>query len=371
MATSTLMHPRIARVERPRALLIGAIVIGWVPLVLIGIVERVLGQVEPVVADASVHVRLVVAVPLFLVADLALAFQENLTLTRLGNEGFIVAADRARFDALVRRTEALRSSLLPELVLLALAIVDGVATLLGWRGPTGAIPGSSPSGGGVARAWFALVGLPLFLFLLLRSLWRWGIWVVTLLKLARLRLALALGHPDRRGGISFLTLPSMAFNAPFLLGVSSVLCASWGMRVSAENATLKQFMQPMIAFALLGVLLAFAPLLVFSPRLFLGARAGVVEYGRLATDYVRRFRTRWMAPAPHDELLGTSDIQSLNDLGGQYRESVEKTIALVFTPRDVVALALVMALPVLPLSLTVVPVAMLLGKVVQLLVSGH
>ena len=37
----------------------------------------------------------------------------------------------------------------------------------------------------------------------------------------------------------------------------------------------------------------------------------------------------------------------------------------------VVALALVMALPVLPLSLTVVPVAMLLGKVVQLLVSGH
>jgi hypothetical protein len=188
---------------------------------------------------------------------------------------------------------------------------------------------------------------------------------------ARLRLQLALGHPDRRGGIGFVTLPSMAFHAPFLLGVSSVLCASWGMRIRAEDAPLRELLHPMIAFALIGVLLAFAPLLAFTPRLFLGARASLVEYGGLATDYVRRFRARWTAPSERGAILGTSDIQSLNDLGGEYREVVEKSVALVFSPRDVIALVIFMALPLLPLSLMVVPVDQLLRKILQLLVGRH
>ena len=370
MATIVARHERWTRLERPRTLLLAAVVIGWAPLVLIGVGERlVLGRVEPVLGDVSVHARLLVAVPLFLIADLALAFQMRTTLSRLRDEGFVAAADRGRFDQIAARADQLRGAIVPEVILFGLAIVVSLATLAGLRGPAGAFQGSSPSGGGVAGAWFALVGLPLFLFLLLRSLWRWGIWMVTLVKLARLRLVLALGHPDRRGGLSFLTLPSMAFNAPYLLGVSSVLCASWGMRIHTEHATLPQLLHPMIAFALLGVLLAFAPLLAFTPRLFLGARRGLVEYGGLATDYVRRFQAHWSPPSQRADLLGTSEIQSLNDLGGEYREVIEKSVALIFSPRDVILLVIVMALPLAPLSLMIVPVDQLLKKIVQLLIG--
>ncbi|HEX8950498.1 MAG TPA: hypothetical protein VF945_01570, partial [Polyangia bacterium] len=256
------------------------------------------------------------------------------------------------------------------LVLLGVALVAGLATLVGWMGPLVPVRGAT-AGPGPARVWFGLVGMPLFAFLLGRSLWRWAVWVRTLVGLARLRLRLAPGHPDRRAGLGFLTLPSLAFHAPFLLALSSVLCASWGAQIATTGAPLQQFRNPLIAFAAIGELLALAPLLAFTPRLFIAARAGLDDYGGLATDYVRRFRRRWMAPTARNGLLGTPDLQSLNDLGGAFRESVEKTVTLVFGLREIVVLLVVVLLPVVPLVLAYAPVEEVLAKLGKLLLGAR
>ncbi len=365
-------HDRLPRLERPRAQLAAALVIGWVPLLVLGAIGRLLtGRFEPLLADASVHVRLLVAVPLFLVAELLLAHQSRKALGRLGDEGFVGDDERARFDRLVRRSERLRRAQLPEAILLGLALFVGFATLAGWLRPTGALGGAAPASYGAARIWFGVVAEPLFVFLLARALWRWAVWVLTLLGLARLRLRLVAGHPDRRGGIGHLALPSVAFGAPFLFAVGSVLCASWGAQLAADGASLRQLRAPFFAFVVLGELVVLAPLLAFTPRLFLAARAGLVEYGGLATDYVRRFRQRWLPPGSRDELLGTQDLQALNDLGGAYRETVEKTIPTVFAPRDAIVLLLMMLLPTLPLLLSVMPVEQVLGKLARLLLGAR
>ncbi|MCU1280460.1 MAG: hypothetical protein JWM53_4006, partial [bacterium] len=69
-----MAHRRWRGLERPRAQLATALLIGWVPLVILGLLQRlVTGRAEPILADLSVHVRLLVATPLLLVAELALA----------------------------------------------------------------------------------------------------------------------------------------------------------------------------------------------------------------------------------------------------------------------------------------------------------
>lgn len=371
MSDTIVQRHGFGRLDRPRAQLGATLALGWAPIAVLGVVGwLVTGRLEPLVADLSVHVRLLVAVPLLVVADLALARQSRVTLRRLAEEGFIGDEARPRFDRIVRSADRLRTSPVAEALLFVLAVAVGVSTLLGWLGPTGIVRGTGNAGFGAARIWFDLVALPLFVFLLARSLWRWAIWVLTLIGLARLRLRLALAHPDRRGGIGFLALPSLAFGAPFLFAMSSVLCSSWAAQVTSSGVALQQFRAPFLLFAVAGELLALAPLLVFTPQLFLASRAGLVAYGGLATDYVRRFHQRWIAAAGPRELLGTPDLQSLNDLDTSYRETVEKALPIAFGARELVVLLLVMALPTVPLILAFVP-ADVLRKLAQSLLGAR
>jgi hypothetical protein len=359
----------VARLERPRVQVAAAAAIGWVPLVALGAVDRLLtGRLDPLLLDVSVHVRLLVAVPLLLIAELGLAQQSHQALHDLVDEGFVGEGERARFDRLVRSAERLWNARTPQMIILSLALLTGAATLVGWLSPTGVIGRARPSALDAARIWFGVVALPLFLFLLIRALWRWVIWARTVAGLARLGLRLVAGHPDRRGGIGFLTLPSLAFNAPFLLAVSSVLCAAWGW---GGGIPLREFQGVFVVFVVGGVLLAFGPLALFTPRLVVVYRAGIAKYGGLATDYIRRFLQRWMEPDARNELLGSADVQGLNDMGGAYRETVEKTSITIFGVRDLITILAVMLLPTVVLALSTMPLDVVMQKLGKLLVGAR
>ncbi|MDQ3363809.1 MAG: hypothetical protein M3680_00050 [Myxococcota bacterium] len=100
----------------------------------------------------------------------------------------------------------------------------------------------------------------MFEFLLFRSLWRWAIWVRVLGGLARIDLDPM--HPDRRGGIAFLRLPSIGYCAMLLFTVASVLCAEWH-DLAFFGVTLVSFAPLLVLFAAVGTLVAFGPLLLF------------------------------------------------------------------------------------------------------------
>jgi hypothetical protein len=93
---------------------------------------------------------------------------------------------------------------------------------------------------------------------------------------------------------------------------------------------------------------------MFTPKLAAAKRKGLGEYGRFASSYVEEFEKKWVVrdPSADDELLGTGDIQSLADLGNSYA-LVRDMRAVPFDMQDIVRLAAVTALPLLPLGLTI------------------
>ena len=120
-----------------------------------------------------------------------------------------------------------------------------------------------------------------------------------------------------------------------------------------------------VAIVLLFVL---GPLLVFSPQLSRAKRKGRREYGALAQHYVREFDTKWLrggAP-PGEPFIGSSDIQSLADLGNSY--AVIKEMRLVpFDTKTMLHLAVSTVAPMLPLVLTMVPLDQLVDRLLKII----
>jgi hypothetical protein len=90
-------------------------------------------------------------------------------------------------------------------------------------------------------------------------------------------------------------------------------------------------------------------------------------YGTLATDYAEDFDEKWIrGGAKGEALLGTTDIQSLADLGNGY--AVVREMRLVpFTLGDVSRLVGTVALPVAPLLLTIMPLEELMTEVLKVM----
>jgi hypothetical protein len=109
-------------------------------------------------------------------------------------------------------------------------------------------------------------------------------------------------------------------------------------------------------------------MLVFGPKLEAAKRAGLREYGTLAQRYVREFDVKWIrGGALADEpLVGSADIQSLADLGNSF-EVVRGMRWVPFTWQTVLQLAVTTLLPVVPLTLTMIPLEQLLEQLITLI----
>jgi hypothetical protein len=91
------------------------------------------------------------------------------------------------------------------------------------------------------------------------------------------------------------------------------------------------------------------------------------EYGALAQRYVRDFDDKWLrGGAPNDQLLmGSTDIQSLADLGNSYAV-ISKMRVVPYTIHTVLQLVLATMLAILPLLLTMIPLEELLSRLFKL-----
>jgi hypothetical protein len=111
--------------------------------------------------------------------------------------------------------------------------------------------------------WCALVSSPLFWFLLLRWLWRHGVWGLLLRDLACLDLRLVATHPDGAGGLAFIGQYPNAF-AAFVFALSCVLGAAIAQHLLRGALTAAAYGQLMGAWLIVVVILFGAPLLAFS-----------------------------------------------------------------------------------------------------------
>jgi hypothetical protein len=228
-----------------------------------------------------------------------------------------------------------------------------------------AVPSVGSRGLSAPGWWFVYVSLPLFQFILFRWYFRLLIWIRFLWHVSRCRLSLVATHPDRVGGLGFLSSTVVAFS-PLLAAHGALLAGVIASRIFFAGATLPEFkleLGVVVAFLLVVVL---GPLLFFIPHLSDARRVGLREYGTLAQRYVREFDAKWLrggVPAG-EPLVGSADIQSLADLGNSY--DLVRSMRVVPITRDaIVQLVVITLIPVVPLLLTMVSLEELLKRLLQ------
>ena len=345
----------------------------WLPLLVLSMLGgRAWGDAVtvPFLVDIEVHVRFLLALPLLIVAELVVHQRMRPMARQFLERGLIPDASRGKFDAAMASALRLRNSVLAEVLLIAFVYLIGVLYLwpqyialdvATWYAvPVGGGRRLSPAGW-----WFVYVSLPLFQFMLLRWYFRLFIWIRFLWQVTRSKLSLVPTHPDRAGGLGFLSLTVMAF-APLLVAHGALLAGMIANRIFFHGAILTDFkgeLAGVVAFLLLVVL---GPLLLFTPHLGSARRVCLREYGTLAQRYVREFDDKWLrGRAPADEpLVGSADIQSLADLGNSFE--IVRSMRLVPFGRDtVLQLAVIPLLPVVPLLLTMVSLEELLKQLLK------
>ncbi len=244
-----------------------------------------------------------------------------------------------RFDAAVGAAFKLRNSVLAEALLIV--IVYGFGVLIVWRHYIAldtatwyATPSADGSKLSLAGIWYGYVSLPIFQFLLIRWYFRLFIWTRFLWQVSRIELSVVPTHPDRVGGLNFLSNTVYAF-AVLAVAHGALLAATLANRIFFVGATLIQFKVEIAVVVVLVLCMVLGPLLVFAPQLAAAQRKGLREYGTLAERYVREFDAKWLrGGAPADEvLLGSGDIQSLADLSNGFE--VVRTMRVVLITKDV------------------------------------
>ena len=105
----------------------------------------------------------------------------------------------------------------------------------------------------------------------------------------------------------------------FALG--SILSGSTAFLLVFHGVNIEAFKIPFGAYLMLVNLIFLGPLLVFVPLLARTRRQGLREFSSLAGVYNNSFADKWIrCKSPEGEpLLGSSDIQSLADMGNSFQ----------------------------------------------------
>lgn len=342
------------------------LLITWLPLAVLAALSKQAVNV-PFWFDLDAQSRLVLCMPLLIAAEGIVHRRFKLIIDQFMDRKIIADQDQPRFKQIIVSAVRLRNSMTPELLLLAVA-VSGIFWLerryIEIPKPTWyAIPADDGTRLTAAGCWYLFVSLTLLRFLLFRWYFRIFIWYRFCWQIAlRIRLGLNTLHPDRAGGIGFLSGSLLAF-FPVLLAHTIALAGTFGGKIWHEGAKLTQFEMEIVVWTAFLAGLVLTPLFFFAPQLAQAKRIGLEEFGTVASRYVAGFRRKWIEghAQANESLVGSADIQSLADLANSF-EIVEDMRLVPFRKAMVLRLVLLILVPLLLLVPTMIPLEDLINR---------
>ncbi len=344
----------------------------WLPLLLLSALEGHMlgGCAVPFLKDVDVHVKFLLAVPLLIVAEPVVHKRMRPVFAQFIKQGLLPESATARFNAAIASGQRLRNSVLVEVLLIAFVYIVGV--LIVWRHYTELDTTTWYASAGrqtlsFAGMWYGFVSVPIFQFLQARWLFRLFIWARILWHVSRLDLNLIPTHPDRAGGLGFLSNTLIAF-VPLAAAFGAIFAGVLANRIFYSGAKLSDFRMQIAASVAVLICIFAGPLLVFAPRIAQARQTGLLEYGVLGQRYVHEFDVKWLRgglPAG-ETLVGSGDIQSLADLANSF-EVVRAMRVLPVALQDIIALAVAALVPIAPLLLTAMSLEELLKVLFGLL----
>lgn len=363
-----MVQPSMGLVHRR---IVAVIVITWLPLAVLTVAGGgfLSGFSVPFLYDLDVHVRFLLALPMLIGAEVIVHRRMRAVVDQFRERDLILPKDRRSFDAIISGAMRLRNSAPIEVVLLVLTLTVGYWL---WRSQVSlqvdswyATNAKDAIAFTWAGYWYVFVSMSIFRFILLRWYFRLFIWYLFLFRVSRLNLRLNALHADRAGGLEFLSL-SVDAVTPVLIAQTVVLAGIIANDIMHDGATLPEFQAIIAGFLAFLMLLALLPLGLFAFQMAEAKRAGLREYGLLAMHYADEFRGKWLALAPgrSNDLLGSADIQSLADLSNGFTVVHEMRL-LPFSRNVVVRLLILIALPLVPLGLTMFPFQVLVQQLIK------
>jgi hypothetical protein len=369
------LRMRLARPDLELVLrrIIGLVLICWLPPFVLALLAGQLfgGASVPFLLDPEVHAKFLGALPLLIGSEVLVHDRFRNIVGQFLDRGIIAPKDRESFDHLVASSMRLRNSVFVEVLLLLLALTvwhwiwshDLTLGVSSWY----SFERDGRTRLTAAGCWYAFISLPIFRFLLLRWYFRICVWYRFLWGVRKLPLHFNFFHPDRAGGLGFLAGSVFAF-APVLVAQTVVFAGMIGNRIWHAEAALPSFKLEIVGAVLFLMTAVLTPLTFFMLELIHAGRAANREFGILASRYVDDFRRKWTQPNDRrsEALLGTSDIQSLADLGNSYSMVSEMRI-LPFNSKTILRLAMMIVAPLVPLTLTMIPLERIVDGLIKLL----
>jgi hypothetical protein len=353
--------------DRREALGRVAVVIGvaWLPLLLVSLFSAHTPSMASFFRDAAVHARFLLAVPLFIAADYVVLPRLDSMAQYFAATNLVPPSRMAEYEALLASSRRLSAGVWPS-GFLAIAVYALVAILAAVV-PVAALPmwqqGTLPLHLSMAGWWHLAISLPLLLGLLLAWLWRLGVWVRFLWRMARMGLYLVAAHPDQAGGLQFLAY-SPRILATLALPIGIIVAGTLADKVIAGASPIGREATPVVTAAVT-VLLFGTPPLVFTRALLVAWRIGVYRYGDLASRAGEAFETRWFAPGQKldAELLERPDFSATTDLYAVVANVYAMRTA-IFDIQGLLSVVVATVLPFVPIWLSAIPFSTIVDHLV-------
>jgi len=350
-------------------LAITVVAVAWIPSAILASL-RGFESLRSFLVDYAAQSRLLVVIPLMIIAEPPLVASLVATARHLRDEGLVKDDDRPRFDsafsAFTRwQDRPLIRIVMVVLVYLFVASAISVVTssaLMPWCYGTGGILNLSASG-----TWYVLISLPIMFLILLRWIWRQMVWLWFLGVASHLDLQLIPAHPDLAGGLKFVEQCLWGY-LPFSFAIGAIVAGGVANRVVYLHQSIATYRYSPLIVIVVVVFLCVGPFCVFWGTLRRARHRGILEYGTLAASMGREFEQKWLAipDKPSDGALGMTDFSATIDLYSIVA-NVQAMKVFPIGTRSITRLAGAAVAPAVPLALIALPFDVIVEHVIKLL----
>ena len=298
--------------------------------------------------DFAAYTQYFIGLPLFLIAERIISDNILSAARDFESSGVVSEADKPELAKMEKRVEELRKAMWPEYFLMIMAVYMGVMALgvemfttntemVTWHSYK--IDHPVFTRWMTWAGWYAMfIGLPIMSYIWLRTFWKVTLWYWYLKQISKFKLTLVASHPDKTGGIGFLSEVQAKFAIVILaFGISNIL-STVGYKIAIEHAPvdLPPVWGMVVGFVVFAPMMFLAPLLLFTKQLSRTKKRAMAQFREKAMMSAVAVEERWLMSddkTPDRESKLRDELAQLNLLTGFY-ERIQSMRVIPFDIRS-------------------------------------
>jgi hypothetical protein len=286
--------------------------------------------------DFAAYAQFFVGIPLYLVAERVIGESIMGAARDFEDSGVVSTEDIPQLHETEKTVERLRKKLWPEIICIGISfffafmafapeLVRPPSEMMTWHVRELAQPQpflfwTMTHTYTAAGLYATMIALPLQTYIWVRWVAKIWFWYWYLRRVSRFKLNLIASHPDKTGGIGFLSEVQAKFALIILAGGISGVVATVGYKIAVEQApiNLPPVYGLVLGFAIGAPILFLAPLLLFTKQLGRTKKRALAQFREKAMVNARRVEEKWLHTDYNDETEAglRTELNQLNLLSG-------------------------------------------------------